>query len=226
MLFRSWEAVSWAQKQRLRLPQEQLLLLLIANAADPDGIAFRWWRKREHWWTYLRDQSRQSRASVFRHLNTLEELGLVLRQKVVLPDGAVRFECACDMEKVVIIEPDEPDSQSHGETQNQGSESHGETESVATVRLDESHSCDSRRSLNLNPSESNSPPTPQGGSQEAAAQAGEESDDAPLEGWQDFKTEWEADGEPIARVSITKRELRTVKLEDRPLLLKDRKSVV
>lgn len=215
----SWEAVTWANKQRLRLPQEQLLLLLIANAADPDGMAFRWWRLREHWWTYLRDRSRQSRASVFRHLNSLEDMGLIQRQKVLLPDGTVRFECECQFNCFIDVDAEEAETQSHGETQETEGESHGETDQVAAVRLSQSQSCDSIKSLILNPTESKSPPTPQGGSSEAGADASEESeDDRPLEGWIEFKTDWEADGEPIARVSITKRELRTVSAEHRPLL--------
>lgn len=151
----SWEAVQWANKQRLRLPQEQLLLLLIANAADPDGVAFRWWRKREHWWTYLVAHSRQSRASVFRHLNTLEQSGLAEREAVATDDGDKRFHVNLKLDVFVNVDADDGgggdgggNAESHGETQSQ---SHGETQPVAPVRPPESQSCDSKESPNQNP---------------------------------------------------------------------------
>jgi hypothetical protein len=117
----------------MRLPQEQLVLLLLANAADPEGVAFAWWKHKAHWWTYLVERSRLSRASVFRHLATIEELGLGKRRKLETVDGDVRFIMELDLTKSVDLPPqDSPQSQSHGET-----ESHGETDSVSSVRLQE-----------------------------------------------------------------------------------------
>lgn len=137
----SWEATQWANKQRLRLPQEQLVLLLLANCADPEGVAFGWWKHKEHWWTYLCEHSRLSRATVFRHLGTIEALGLGLRQKLVLADGTIRYSMAMDLTKFVTIDPAETDApplQSHYETESHDeTESHSETESVSLVRLQE-----------------------------------------------------------------------------------------
>lgn len=134
----SWEAVAWANRQRMRLPQEQLVLLVLANCADPEGVAFSQWRGRDHWWTYLVKHTRLSRSSVFRHLNTIEELGLGMRSMLVLADGTKRPTMTLDLTKVVdqtaFDHQDETESESHGETagpemQSQGeTQSHGETE--------------------------------------------------------------------------------------------------
>ena len=128
----SWEAVSWANKQRMKLPQEQLVLLVLANCADPEGVAFSQWRGREHWWKYLVDRTRLSRSSIFRHLSTIEKLGLGQRSTLVLADGTRRPTIHLDLEKFVdeasydqidadsdpseTAETDE--SQSHHETSN------------------------------------------------------------------------------------------------------------
>lgn len=123
----SWEAVQWANKQRLPGPQEQLVLLTLANCADPEGVAFAWWKRREHWWTYLVEHTRLSRSSVFRHLNKIEELGLGKRRKIEASDGVVRFIMELDLTKTVEFPPDDgTESQSRGETQ-----SHRETGSVS-----------------------------------------------------------------------------------------------
>jgi hypothetical protein len=100
----SIEATNWALKQRLRLPGEQFLLMLIANAADPTGVAFAWWKGRDHWWTYLVERSRMSKASVFKHLKTLEE-EYKLGERVAQPtqDGSYRPVMHLDMAKLVII---------------------------------------------------------------------------------------------------------------------------
>lgn len=117
----SWEAVTWASKQRMKLPHEQLILLVLANCADPNGEAFAKWPGREHWWKYLADRTRLSKSSLFRHINTLIELGLCTRSMMVLEDGTRRPTIRLDLEKSFDIEEfDEAHShqrdQSHGET--------------------------------------------------------------------------------------------------------------
>ena len=71
----SWECVNWANRQRTRSPSEQLVLLLLANWATPEGIV------RDVDVEKLAPCSRQSRASVFRRLKDLEEIGLLTRQR-------------------------------------------------------------------------------------------------------------------------------------------------
>lgn len=110
----SWEAVTWASKQRMKLPHEQLILLVLANCADPEGVAFAQWRGREHWWTYLVEKTRLSKSSLFRHINTLIDLGLCERTMIVLQDGARRPIVRLNLAAAFDIDDDE--SQSHGET--------------------------------------------------------------------------------------------------------------
>lgn len=86
----SWEAVTWANKQRLKKSYEQIVLLVLANAADPNGEAFVKWPGRDHWWQYLSDLTRLPKSSLFRHLNTLMALGLGERSMLVLADGSRR----------------------------------------------------------------------------------------------------------------------------------------
>ncbi|MBR0871182.1 hypothetical protein JQ633_12495 [Bradyrhizobium tropiciagri] len=117
----SWEAVTWASRQRMKLPHEQLILLVLANCADPSGVAFAEWPGREHWWKYLVDRTRLSKSSLFRHINTLIELGLCKRSMVVLADGQKRPTIRLDLEARYDIDEIEA-SHSHGRDQ-----SHGET---------------------------------------------------------------------------------------------------
>jgi len=159
----SWEAVEWANKQRLRLPQEQLVLLLLANAADPDGLAFAWWKKKEHWWTYLAERGRQSRASVFRCLKRFEELGLLSREKLILADGVVRFRAQLHLDRYVDQEIRE--AQADSDVTNLTGETHSEDDPSLTAETDipeaQSHSCDSIRvPLEATKEESISPQTP------------------------------------------------------------------
>lgn len=117
----SWEAVTWASKQRMKLPHEQLILLVLANCADPEGVAFAEWRGREHWWKYLVERTRLSKSSLFRHINTLVDLGLCSRSMIVLADGTRRPTIRLDLTAAFDIanhETTDPleDGQSHGET--------------------------------------------------------------------------------------------------------------
>lgn len=86
----SWEAVTWANRQKLKKSYEQIVLLVLANCADPNGEAFVKWPGREHWWVYLSERTRLPKSSLFRHLNTLVALGLGERTMQVLTDGSRR----------------------------------------------------------------------------------------------------------------------------------------
>lgn len=86
----SWEAVTWASKQKLKKSYEQIVLLVLANCADPNGEAFVKWPGRDHWWIYLSERTRLPKSSLFRHLNTLVALGLGERSMQVLADGSRR----------------------------------------------------------------------------------------------------------------------------------------
>lgn len=94
----SWEAVTWANKQRLKKCYEQAVLLVLANCADPNGEAFVKWPGRDHWWVYLSDRTRLPKSSLFRHLNTIVALGLGERTMQVLADGSRRPTFKLNME--------------------------------------------------------------------------------------------------------------------------------
>lgn len=79
----SWDAVTWARQQRCATPSAQLVLLLLADWASPEGTV-----------AVLRaevvaEDAIQSRANVFRHLSDFEEAGILTRTKVVTHGGGV-----------------------------------------------------------------------------------------------------------------------------------------
>lgn len=94
----SWEAVTWASKQKLKKSYEQIVLLVLANCADPNGEAFVKWPGRDHWWVYLSERTRLPKSSLFRHLNTLVALDLGERSVQVLADGSRRPTFKLNME--------------------------------------------------------------------------------------------------------------------------------
>jgi hypothetical protein len=132
----SWEAVTWATKQRMKLPQEQLMLFVLSNCADPDGVAFATWPGRDHWWRYLADLTRLSKSSLFRHLKTIEEKGLCHRSTLVLSDGTQRPIVHLDLSVKYIYEEDE--SESHHETESTYTEIGSENDSESNDVEDDS----------------------------------------------------------------------------------------
>jgi len=61
----SWQALNWAAEQNTGSPHSKLLLLLLANRADENGIC---WPSQ----ISLADQAEQSRDTVQRHLKSME----------------------------------------------------------------------------------------------------------------------------------------------------------
>ena len=126
----SWEAVTWANRQKLKKSYEQIVLLVLANCADPNGEAFVKWPGRDHWWIYLSERTRLPKSSLFRHLNTLVALGLGERTMQVLADGSRRPTFKLNLEASFDIDREEdaelyrgifdkiPNSQSPVETEN------------------------------------------------------------------------------------------------------------
>jgi hypothetical protein len=83
----SIEALRWAMRQKSRNSSTQCVLLVLANAADPEGVAFAWWKSRDHWWPYLVDKTRLSRGALFRILKELEEFGYFSRGEAKPNEG-------------------------------------------------------------------------------------------------------------------------------------------
>ncbi len=100
----SWEAVAWANNQKLMKSHEQIILLVLANCADKDGEAFSKWPYKDHWWHYLSEKTRLPRSSLFRHLNTIVGLGLGSKSMIVLADGTKRPTIKLDMQATFDIE--------------------------------------------------------------------------------------------------------------------------
>jgi hypothetical protein len=105
----SWEAVTWANNQKLKKSYEQIVLLVLANCADPNGEAFVKWPGRDHWWIYLSQRTRLPKSSLFRHLNTIVALGLGERSMLVLADGSRRPTFKLNMDATFDI--DQPEDQ-------------------------------------------------------------------------------------------------------------------
>lgn len=102
----SIEALNWAMRQRLRGCPPQCLLYVLANAADPEGVAFRWWRSADHWWPYLIKHTRLARATIFTLLRELEADGLIFRETQVTPEDGSRAQSVIrlNFDKMVDVE--------------------------------------------------------------------------------------------------------------------------
>lgn len=94
----SIEAHRWALCQRSRNATTQCVLYVLANAAEPDGVAFRWWRRRDHWWPYITERTCASRAQVFRVMHELEEAGFLSIETIVTADGERPSRSTCLVE--------------------------------------------------------------------------------------------------------------------------------
>jgi hypothetical protein len=87
----SWETTEWANRQRMKDAQTQIVLLVLANCADPSGVAFTWRKSTKHWDQYLIDRTRLSRATVFRKIKELKDLGLADPQLIIHDDGRKQY---------------------------------------------------------------------------------------------------------------------------------------
>ena len=231
----SWEANTWATKQRMKLPQEQLVLIMLGNCADPDAMAFSTWPGRDDWWRYLAKVTRLSRSSLFRHINTIVALGLASRSMIVLADGSKRPTIKLNLDVSFDIEKEEdryltataPRSrdESHGETHDDdaadGSENtntvnalednfdEGEAESHGeTAPSSPTHGTDPVPPVGLHIDsniESNYSPLPPSGGTSA-----------PDEFWDQFVRSW---GEPIQRMALAKSLWDRTATDKRPKLI-------
>lgn len=226
----SWEAVTWASKQRMKLPHEQLILLVLANCADPDGVAFTQWRGREHWWKYLVEHTRLSKSSLFRHINTLVNLEICSRSMVVLADGSRRPVVTLDLAASFDIDAERDQEKYEVLHSHPRDQSHGETEGDDATNVPENVSDDSALEHEITaPSlqshgetgpvggNENSHAIPMGGNrsfpivgmQEDSKSVSKESPPTPRaggasafdEGWEEFSKTWR---EPMQRMAIAR----------------------
>lgn len=116
--------MNWALRQRLSSAHQQILLYVIADSADPNGIT------RHCDPAYLEEHSRMTRATMFRRLGELEELGLLQRFKFYSERGAPIYEIRLTLDAVVDIpikRRKNPDDDTHDDDQDTAPESHVET---------------------------------------------------------------------------------------------------
>jgi len=165
--------MNWALRQRLASPQQQILLYVIADSADPNGVT------RHCDPDYLVKHSRLSRASVFRRLNDLRTEGLIETFNKHGDRGDRIYEIRLQLERFVDVpsrrhaddDDHSEDHESQVETQPQSQAETQAESKVSPVRPGESHCCDY-----ISPTLSEeSPPTPssEGVSDQKSEQASE-----------------------------------------------------
>ena len=84
--------MNWALAQRLESCQLQILLYVIADSADPNGLT------RHCDPDYMADRARMSRPTMFRRLGELEASGLLTRRKFYSEKGAPIYEIWLNLE--------------------------------------------------------------------------------------------------------------------------------
>jgi hypothetical protein len=156
-------AMNWALRQRLASPQQQILLYVIADSADPDGVT-RFCNP-----DYMEKHARMTRATMFRRLGELEDLGLLQRLKFYSDRGAPIYEIRLSFGVLIDLpiyrrkpgsEEIEEETEVAAEAENARPKSQGETlvepTKVPCSAGPESHSCD----FISPPSSEESPPNP------------------------------------------------------------------
>ena len=160
--------MNWALRQRLESPHHQCLLYVIADSADPDGVTKHCVPE------YLVKHARMSRATVFRKIADLRELGLLQTFSAHGERGSHIYEIRLNLDKFVDVPlktrkgGDDDGGESHCEThpsdadheiavsQRDSGSLTGETATVSQVRPVQSHS----RDCISPPISKDSPPNP------------------------------------------------------------------
>lgn len=97
----SVDALNWAfNKQRLKDPESHLILIALAWASDPTGLAFGWRRDRRHWVKWLELRTGLSRATIFRRIGDLKDVGLLDPQMIIHEDGTKQWVVQLDLSRV------------------------------------------------------------------------------------------------------------------------------
>lgn len=121
----SWEAVNWANEQRVGSPSAQLVLLLMANWGTPEGRVNLVNVKK------LAACSCQSPRSVFRRLKFLEDIGLLTRELSERnPNGSPIVSGQLHLDRSYVREEDDPDGETAEADNPAPDSSGGECQSV------------------------------------------------------------------------------------------------
>lgn len=169
--------MNWAMEQATGCPWTQCLLYVVADAANPDGIC---WPSAD----WMAEKSQQSRATVYRRLGELRDMGLLaLFPRFIDDEGKVHYEGASGRRqtspeirlifsikvdlprKRVRRNPDENDDDGEGgvSLSATGESPLSDSPPVAAERQPPSHCSDSEKNRNLN--QEDSPQPPKGGGQ-------------------------------------------------------------
>ena len=230
----SWEANIWAIKQRMKLPQEQLVLIVLGNCADPDAVAFSKWPGRDHWWKYLSKITRLSRSSLFRHINTIVALGLAERSMLVLADGSKRPTIALNLDASFDIETEEDRyleatqghsrAESHHETPDDdgadGDENASDGNALQAENAPEKTESHGETAATLSPTHGTDPVPPMGLHIDSSKSCSKDSPLPPSGGlrvpddlFEQFVKAW---GEPIPKLALTRSAWDHVETSIRP----------
>ena len=181
--------MNWALSQRLETHQQQILLYVIADSADPNGVT------RHCDPDYMAERARLSRATMFRRLSELEDLGALTRFKFYSDHGAPIYEIRINMDARFDLpirkrrKDDDDDGSGEGENDATNSpesqpetrpKSQPETTEVSQVRQAQSHSCDS---ISPPSSKKDSPPNPPPGGSDPKTDQGSEAEPEHFEGF-------------------------------------------
>ena len=150
--------MNWAMEQATGDPRAQCLLYVIADCANEQGVA---WPGAD----WMAEKSQQSRATVYRRLEALQALGLlVTRPRWIDDDGKIWFEPAPGRWRtspeirlqfgVTITQNPPPDDAPEGSetpapmSQAETGSSHCSDDVVAPLRQGSSHCCDNNHHSN------------------------------------------------------------------------------
>jgi hypothetical protein len=164
-------AMNWALRQRLASPLAQILLYVIADSADPEGVT------RYCDPAYMEQHARLTRSTMFRMLGELQERGMLARRKFYTERGDVRYEITLNFEVVTDEpirrrkKPTDASNSGDDEAETQDEEMNETPESQGETLVDDDHSPTEGQAKSqsddyqINPSlpKKDSPPTPSGG---------------------------------------------------------------
>jgi Helix-turn-helix domain len=213
--------MKWAMNQATGDPRSQCLLYVIADCANPDGMAFPSVK-------FMAAKSQQSKATVQRRLKELEDMGAIARfPRWEDEDGKVNSEGrgrrTSDEIRLLFdahIDRKSADDDHAGGSELSTSPSQAETggsqpETLPVAQLSDGPPSHCRDPIVNRQNEPNSSPYPLPGGREPDP-----------EGWEDFRPAIEADGEPIARVSIAKQLFAALSNEERKLVTQAAKGLI
>lgn len=163
----SIKAMNWALQQATGDPRAQCLLYVIADCASVEGVA---WPSAD----WLADKSQQSRATVYRRLSALQEMGICTVFPRYIDDNGKMFnepgpgrrrskspEIRLHLDATVRRETSDEDVEGQSQAENDPqSQAENEGGASLTGEIGESHCCDSNKNRNLT---EDSPQAPQRG---------------------------------------------------------------